>query len=157
MPFRLVFHAALALPLPLSPSVRGHPNNVEHCSLVGRCRSVLLKEPVKEGSAAWESGRTTFAGPSVLFPEPFGNNPTLDVRPPTNNPVKNLQWAVVTPTSALETDYGQVARPRRGRSEVRYSGNISTVSLVYQREYLAGVDGLRARAVKPGGQGESLL
>jgi hypothetical protein len=45
---------------------------------------------------------TTFAEPSVLFPGPFGNKLNLNGRCLTNNPVKNLQWAVANPIVRVE-------------------------------------------------------
>jgi hypothetical protein len=53
-------------------------------------------------------GKDCFRGPSVLFPGPFGNSPTLNLEVGGNNPGKNLQWAVVIPTTQLQTDYGEL-------------------------------------------------
>ena len=59
-------------------------------------------------------GVTYFRGPSVLFPRPFGNNPTLEPSRPSNNPVKNLREAVVTPRATTQTDYGApITNPMR--------------------------------------------
>src|SRR6267142_2432254 len=60
------------------------------------------KSPSRKAARRVESVRTTFAGPPVLLPGPFGYSPTLGLQLPPNNPVKNLQWAAVIPMTAVE-------------------------------------------------------
>ena len=79
-------------------------NPTTSSTTVGRVDTDQLywKSPLRKAALRGESVRTTFAGPSVLFPGPFGYSPTLGLQLPPNNPVKNLQWAAVIPMTAAE-------------------------------------------------------
>jgi hypothetical protein len=57
---------------------------------------LFSEEPVREAAHRGESARrTTFTSRRSWFPGPFGIELTLDLREPTNNPVKNLLSAAV--------------------------------------------------------------
>src|SRR5882762_4527505 len=60
------------------------------------------RSPSRKAALRGESVRTTFAGPSVLLPGPFGYSPTLNLERSGDNPGKNLQWAAVIPMTAVE-------------------------------------------------------
>jgi hypothetical protein len=145
------------------PSVRyrctirsGHP--IPSSTTIGRGnRPDLLEDPVKEAALRGKSVRTTFAGRRSCFQGPFGNNLTLEPMWPINNPVKNLQKAVVTPRTRVQTDYGIAIRTRRGGCKGRHSGNISTAYLVYQQQNLPGAERSRVGAINSGWEGEALL